>query len=185
MKLSAKKIAEAEVWVEEHGLYPQKFGAKIQDFCDAIGITDRCYRNWKEISEFSEAISRAREVFRVRNVRKVENALLKAAMGVDFVKEKQEFKAQVIKEYDPKTGKKIKEYTSDKPIQTKAYRETYYYPPDVKAAQFVLTNMDPENWKNKQEADMSLDVTSEEPPVIVFRDGSAKAEEQQAEPEVE
>ena len=109
MKLSAKKIAEAEAWVEEHGLYPQKFGAKIQDFCDAIGITDRCYRNWKEISEFSEAISRAREIFRVNHVRKVENALLKAAIGFDFVKEKQEFKAQVIREYDPKTGKKIKE----------------------------------------------------------------------------
>ena len=30
-------------------------------------------------------------------------------------------------------------------------RETIYYPPDIKAAQFVLTNMAPDKWKVKQE----------------------------------
>lgn len=178
MKLSEKKIREAELWVEEHGLYPQRLGASIKDFCEAMDISPRTYNNWKEIADFSEALMRAREVFRIKTVRKVENAIIKAAVGVDFTKEKQEFKAQVIKEYDPQTGKKIREYTGEKVVQVKAFRETFYYPPDVTAAKFVLTNMDPENWRNKTDTDMNIDLSMEEPPQIVFTDGTTSKDEE-------
>lgn len=151
MKMNAAKIEEAAAWVEKNGLHPQPCGATIKQFCQAMGITDRTYGNWLKISAFSEAITRAREVFATTTVREVENALVKAARGVDFTKSKEEYRAQLIKEYDPKTGKKIKEYYGEKPVQVKAFHETMYYPPDVKAAIFVLSNMAPDKWKQKQE----------------------------------
>ena len=84
----------------------------------------------------------------------------------------------MIKEYDPQTGKKIREYIGEKVVQVKAFRETFYYPPDVTAAKFVLTNMDPENWRNKTDTDMSIDLSMEEPPQIVFTDGTTSKDEE-------
>lgn len=150
MKMNAAKIAEAEAWVEKNGLHPQPCGATIRDFCKAMGIDDATFRRWSKIADFADALNRAREVFRVTTIREVENALVKAARGVDFTKEKTEAKAEKVVEYDPKTGKKVREYMGD-PKVVKAVRETFYYPPDVKAAIFVLTNMAPEDWKVKQE----------------------------------
>ena len=150
MKMNAAKIAEAEAWVEKNGLHPQPCGATIKDFCTAMGITFLTYQRWQENENFVNALNRARDVFRVTTVREVENALVKAARGVDFTKIKEEAKAEVVREYDPVTGKKVKEYTGE--LKTiKAVRETMYYPPDVKAAIFVLTNMAPDDWKQKQE----------------------------------
>ena len=149
MKLNATKIAEAEAWVEKNGLHPQPCGATVKMFCEAMGITRRTYERWQANDAFVAALTRAREYFRVTTVRDVENALVKAAKGVDFVHIKEEKKAQKVKEYDDK-GRKIKEYDGP-PVVVKSMRETIYYPPDVKAAQFVLTNMAGDKWKNKQE----------------------------------
>jgi len=155
MKLNARKIAEAEAWVEKNGLHPQPCGATIKMFCTQMGISFMTYQRWCENENFVNALNRAREIFHSTTVRDVENALVKAARGVDFVHIKEEKKAQKVKEYDEK-GRKIKEYDGD-PIIVKSMRETIYYPPDVKAAQFVLTNMEPERWKNKQEHTISPD----------------------------
>lgn len=152
MKLNADKIKEAAAWVEKNGLFPQACGASVKEFCKAMGIGERTYTNWCKIAAFADAISRARELFKSQTIREVENALVKAAKGVDFTKEKTEAKAEKVVEYDPKTGKKVREYMGE-PKVVKATRETFYYPPDVKAAQFVLTNMAPEAWKNKQETE--------------------------------
>lgn len=179
MKYSKAKIQEAVAWVQQNGLYPQRCGASVKMFCDAMGIDDRTYRRWMENADFADALTHARDVFQQTTVREVSNALVKAAKGVDFTKEKQEFRAQVIKEYDPVTGKKVKEYTGEKPVQVKAFRETFYYPPDVNAAKFVLTNMDPEGWKNKQENVTDVNLEFEEPPVILFGEAGAKEEDAQ------
>ena len=150
MKMNAAKIAEAEAWVEKNGLHPQPCGASIKDFCKAMGISDETFRRWQKNVPFVEALQRAREIFRVTTVREIENALVKAAKGVDFTKIKEEARAEKIVEYDEVTGKKIRE--REGALKTvKATRETFYYPPDVKAAIFVLTNMSPDVWKQKQE----------------------------------
>lgn len=177
MKLSAKKIKECAQWVEQNGLYPQRCGASIKLFCEAMGINPRTYNNWSSISEFAEAIAHAREVFQQNTVREVTNALVKAAKGVDFTKTKQKGRAQVVKEYDPKTGKKIKEYTTEKIVTVESYRETVYFPPDVNAAKFLLTNMDPDNWKNKQDNTADLNLSLDEAPVIVFSDSPSQEAE--------
>lgn len=150
MKLNAAKIQEAEAWVEKNGLHPQACGATVKDFCKAMGISTKTYERWQENVAFVDALTRARDVFAQTTVREVSNALVKAARGVDFTKIKEEAKAEKVVEFDPKTGKKVREYMGD--LKTvKAYRETVYFPPDTKAAMFVLTNLDPENWKNKQD----------------------------------
>lgn len=178
MKLSAAKIRECAAWVEVNGLYPQRCGASLRQFCEAMGINDATFRRWQEKAEFADAITHAREVFQQNTVHEVVNALVKAARGVDFVKKKDEGRPQVVKEYDPKTGKKIKEYTTEKIVTVKSLRETVYYPPDVNAAKFLLTNMDPENWKNKQEADVNASFDQDDAPVIVFRSASDSQKEE-------
>ena len=105
MKFSKAKIQECVEWVEENGLYPQRCGASIKQFCEAMGIDFRTYQRWSENANFASAISRAREVFQQRTVQEVSNALVKAAKGYEFVKTKTEGKPQVVTEYDPKTGK--------------------------------------------------------------------------------
>ena len=150
MKLNAEKIQEAAAWVERNGLHPQPCGATLRDFCKAMGINDATYRRWLNNAEFADALTRARELFRITTVREVENALVKAARGVDFTRIKEEAKAEKVVEYDPKTGKKVKEYTGE--LKTvKATRETVYFPPNVEAAKFVLTNLAGDAWKIKQE----------------------------------
>ena len=148
--MNAAKIAEAAAWVERNGLHPQACGATIKDFCAAMGISDETFRRWQDNVAFVEALNRAREVFRVTTIKEVENALVKAARGVEFTREKTEAKAEKVVEYDPKTGKKVREYMGEAKV-VRATRETMYYPPDVKAAIFVLTNMAGDAWKQKQE----------------------------------
>lgn len=177
MKISKEKIQECAAWVEKNGLYPQRCGASVKQFCEAMGIAFKTYQRWQENDNFVNALTRAREVFQQNTVREVANALVKAAKGVDFTKTKQKGRAQVVKEYDPKTGKKIKEYTTEKIVTVESYRETVYFPPDVNAAKFLLTNMDPENWKNKQDATADLNLDFDDAPVIVFSDSPEAGKE--------
>lgn len=163
MKLTAKKIKEAEAWVERNGLYPQACGALVKDFCKAMGISERTYTNWLKVSEFSEAITRAREVFRQNTVRTVENALVKRASGYEFTKERAEKASRKTVEFDPKTGKKVREYYGE-PQLVAMSKETIQVAPDVDAAKFVLTNMEPERWRQKQEIAAEVDIIR---PIVV------------------
>lgn len=174
MKLSKAKIRECVAWVELNGLYPQRCGAPVKLFCQAMNISYRTYIRWLDNAAFADALSRARDVFKQNTIVEVSNALVRAAKGVDFTKKKEKGRAQVVKEYDPKTGKKIKEYTTEKIVTVESYRETVYFPPDVNAAKFLLTNMDPDNWKNTQTTTGDLNIAMEEPPVIVFSDTPAE-----------
>lgn len=181
MKLNAKKIQECADWVEKNGLYPQRCGASVKQFCEAMGIAFKTYQRWQENDNFVNALSRAREVFKQNTIQEVANALVRAAKGLDFTKMKEKGRAQVVKEYDPKTGKKIKEYTTEKIVTVESYRETVFFPPDVNAAKFLLTNLDPEAWKNKQDNVTDLNVDLEEAPVIVFSESPAQEQEDQQE----
>lgn len=153
MKLNAAKIAECAAWVEKHGLHPQPCGASNRDFCAAMGISESRFYDWMKIGEFGDAIAQARERYAARIVFDVENALVKAALGMDAEVTKEKAKAcdDVIREYDPATGKLIRETKTKKLVTVEATRERRYYPPDVKAAQFVLTNMAAGTWRQRQE----------------------------------
>lgn len=193
MKLTAAKIKEAEEWVEKHGLHPQACGASIQDFCRAIGISDETFSRWNKRSvEFVDALTRARSKYATRIVRDVENALVKAALGIDAEETREKAKAvdDVIREYDPVTGNLIREHKTKKLVTMEATRTRRYFPPDVKAAQFVLTNMDPDTWKQKQEQtlrtpDGAVNVTVGSPEAAAGLKRALETGAQPADPEQE
>lgn len=163
MKLTAKKIKEAEAWVERNGLYPQACGALVRDFCKAMGISYGTYENWLKNETFANAITRARDVFHRTTVRTVENALVKRASGYEFTKERAEKASRKTVEYDPQTGKKVREYYGE-PQLVAMSKETIQVAPDVDAAKFVLTNMEPDRWKQRQDITAAIDVVR---PIVV------------------
>lgn len=158
-KMTKEMLERIETFVAARGLYPQPCGAPIAELCRECGISDETFARWSKKVEFVDLLTRAREKFAQTTEVNVVNALVKAAQGVDFVQETQEGKAQVVKEYDPKTGKLVKEYTTDKMVTTKAKKVRVYYPPDVRAAQFLLTNVAPDRWKLKQDQAIQAEVT--------------------------
>lgn len=140
-----------EKWVELNGLYPQPCGAPLAALCRECRISWDTLKEWEKKPDFSDMLSRARAKFAQSTEITIVNALIKSAQGVDYTKEKQEATAQKVIEYDPKTGKKVKEYTTDVLVPKKATRENIYFPPNVDAAKFVLSNIAPDRWRLKQE----------------------------------
>ena len=156
MKLTPAKIKECAAWVEQHGLHPQPCGASVGDFCKAMGIDPRTYNRWSKLPEMSETLNAARDKFAAKIVFDVENALVKAALGLDAEETREKAKAvdDVIREYDPATGNLVREHKTKKLVTMEATRTRRYYPPDVKAAQFILTNMAAGTWRQKQDLNL-------------------------------
>lgn len=178
MKYTSEKIAECVAWVEVNGLYPQTCGAELKKFLDAMGIDYRTYRRWREKADFAEAIKKANEVFRVSSISPLVNALKKRALGYEIPLEDKYYKGQEVTETDPVTGAK-KKYLTGKAVLTKQTTRTVHYPPDVGAAIFMLTNLDPENWKNRRNdtTDINASLEFEDPPQIIFTDGTTDKDE--------
>jgi hypothetical protein len=159
MKYNNALVRRCTEWIKMNGL-SFKGCPTVADFCEAMGFSDRAYYKWMdERAEFAQAIADAREYYRQHTVRKVFNALLDAALGGHHPKDK-----------------KIYEDRAGRPVQVKGLREDIYYPPNVDAAKFILKNYDPENWKDKQDSDITLDLDAEQPPVIVFGKEEPKEE---------
>ena len=179
-KLTPAKIAEAEAWVETHGLYPQPKGASVKTFCEAMGIDENTHRKWEaDNSVYSATLTRAREKFKQTIVREVADATIEAAKGFSFEKTREDAKAvdEVIEEFDPNTGKLIRRTTTKKLVTVKAVRERYVCPPDMKAAALVLTNMDPQNWRQKQDLNVGGQKDERIPIVVGSSDTAAKLRE--------
>lgn len=135
MKLNATKIEQAAAWVEAHGLYPQPLGASVSEFCKAMGIGRRTFYRWSEMAQMEQALIRAREKFRADTVRDVSRAVIDAAKGQT---ETREVEARTA------SGELVR------------FRETIRRPPDIRAAVFVLTNLDPANWRMKPETQIQV-----------------------------
>lgn len=160
-KFTEEKVRECAKWVEKNGLYPQHCGAPVKDFCSAMHIDFKTYKEWCKKSTFSDAIENARAIFKSDSVVEVTNALKKKALGFTYTEESQEAGRPKITEYDPKTGKKVKEYYGE--LQTlKAVRKTVTVAPDTAAGIFLLTNIEPDRWKNMRFPDQT--VQGQEPP---------------------
>lgn len=156
MKLTPAKIKECAAWVEKHGLHPQPCGASVGDFCKAMGIGERTAYRWFKLAEMADALNAARDKYAAKIVFDVENALVKAALGLDAEETREKAKAvdDVIREYDPATGNLVREHKTKKLVTMEATRTRRYYPPDVKAAQFILTNMAAGHWRQKQDVNL-------------------------------
>lgn len=135
MKYTPAKIAECVAWVEKNGLHPQRCGATLRKFEEAMGIDDVTYYRWMKKEEFADALQRARETFTATTVEEVSNAVARAARGA---------------EYSIVTEEKRRDKDGNL-VTVKATRKTFHEAPDMEAAKFLLTNMAGEDWRLKQE----------------------------------
>lgn len=146
-------IQRCAEWVEVNGLYPQKCGAPVMQYCEAMGISWDTHKAWMLKSEYSEAIKKAQEKFSQSTVTEVVNALKKKALGFEYVDKVQELSPKKVVIYDPKTGRKMAEEQGEL-ITSKRTQKTVVVAPDTAAAIFLLTNLSPEEWKNYQRAEV-------------------------------
>lgn len=138
-KYSEEIIQECADWVRENGLIDYG-GAKLKTFLSHFSIDNMTYYNWMKKSEFSEAIKKAKEDFKIKETAELEITLIKRAKGYDVQETESEYEAD-------KTGK---------PRQKKQKIKTRHIQPDTGALIFALTNLAPDKWKNKQYSDTSI-----------------------------
>lgn len=143
MKYCRKKIEECVKWVEENGLQDYG-GATLKDFCHAMGIDYETYYHWMKKSEFSDAIQKAKENYKNSLEEKLVRSLAKSAEGYEW--------EEVVTEFRPnKDGKP----------EVKGQRKTKkHVPSNIGAAIFLLTNVNNERWKNKQNLEGNLSVNA-------------------------
>lgn len=136
-KYSPEIVKRCAEWVSKNGLI-EDGGARLADFIAFFGIDQKTYYNWSKKSEFSDAIKKAKEEFRSSLETDLVKSLAMAAKGYEW--------EQITTEYMDVYGRpKIKKQT----------KRTMRGSPNVGAAIFLLTNIAPERWKNKQMKEVS------------------------------
>lgn len=108
------------------------------EIADHIGITQSTFYEWqKKHPEFSEVLKEPKEYC----VAKVENAVFARATGIEkTIHEKETVTVE-------KDGKKT--------VTTTEKDGVCYYPPDTRAAIFYLTNRAGSDWKQKQQTEVT------------------------------
>ena len=135
----------------------------VCSLCRQLRISSRVYYMWRDkYPIFKEVIDRAIKVRDAECVEKVENALLKAALGHTY----RERTWEPGKGADPKTGK-------PKMVMVKDVRRRVIG--NVKAQQFFLRNRDPERWPDKHEIQGNLTLEDRLLKLAQKRDGDTSA----------
>lgn len=131
--LEQDKLTLLEAWARD--------GLTDEQIANNMGISVASLYNYKnQHLEILEALKKGKEVVDIE----VENALLKKCFGYN-VPVKKTFKLKQA-EYDPETGKKIKEYEE----LVEGYDEVHI-PADTTSQIFWLKNRKPKQWKDKVE----------------------------------
>ena len=109
-----------------------------KDIAESIGISLSTFYQWQiNYPEFAEAIKKGKAPVDI----KVENALLKRALGYDY--------EEVVTEIEIIPGRKD---ADGKPIEKKHIRKTTkHIPPETAAGIFWLKNRRPDKWRDKIE----------------------------------
>lgn len=142
-KYSKEMINDCADWVRENGLMDYG-GATLTDFCAHFSFNDQTYYNWMKKLEFSEAIKKAKNDFKNNLEKDLVMSLAKAAKGYDY--------EQTTTEWTDVNGKpKIK----------KQVKKNIHVEPNVGANIFLLTNIAPDRWKNKQDNNVKIEDKSE------------------------
>lgn len=114
----------------------------VSEICSLSSISESTFYEWQATKpEFSEAVSRARFQFDELIVKEAKNSLRKKINGYEVEETKTVYTES--KDIDPVTGKprpKIKEKTTVKK----------HFQPDTAAIVFALTNKASDEWKNRQ-----------------------------------
>lgn len=139
-KLTNELISKAYDWIVENGLMDDG-GAKFVDFCKAMCISDFAYYQYvngtSELSiAFIDSIKKAKEQFRQNLTKDLVQSLAKSAKGYRWQRKRTEYKD-----------------VNGKPKIVKQIVEDVDVPPNTGAAIFLLTNIAPDKWQNKQYID--------------------------------
>ena len=120
-------------------------GYAQKEACKKVGIAEGTFYRWcDEDKEFREQVRSAQDEARISkaDVRAVEQSLLDIARGFEYEEVKTEYESREV--IDEVTGKK-----EFKPVIKKQVRTQKRVTPNVEAIKFLLTNRDPQNWKNR------------------------------------
>lgn len=120
-------------------------GYSQKEACKKAGIAETTFYRWcEEEKEFRDMVRNAQDEARITkaDVRAVEQSLLDVARGFEYEEVKTEYESREV--VDEQTGKK-----EFKPVIKKQVRTTKRFAPNVEAIKFLLTNRDPQNWKNR------------------------------------
>lgn len=140
-----------ETWLTEDGRMMlqawARDGYSNAELAQKMGIAEGTLYEWlKTYPEIKEALSRGKEPYDIE----VENKMHDLCLGY-VVPLKKPFKLRKV-EYDPDTGKKVREYDV---IETAIEEE--YVPPNVIAQKYWLSNRKPESWREKREEKIDID----------------------------
>ncbi len=136
-------MAKYNEWITEEGLLKiegwARDGLTDEQIADNIGIRRPTLYDWKKkYSDFSDALKKGKEVID----RQVENALLKRALGYEYVET-------------------TKELTDLGLTVTK--QVTKQVSPDTTAQIFWLKNRKPKEWRDKKETELTGNVKMNNP----------------------
>lgn len=136
-KYSKEMVEQCAAWVRENGLM-EYGGAMQKDFCAHFGIHIDTYYEWMKKPEFSETIKKAKRDFKGSLETDIVRSLANAAKGHEYT--------QTMTEY--KGGEVVKKTVKNMRVE-----------PNVGAAIFLLTNLAPERWQNRQRQELAGDVS--------------------------
>jgi hypothetical protein len=163
-------VRKSDPWITEDGLTKiqgwARDGLIDKQIAKNMGVAESTLRNWKNnFPEIAEALRKGKEVVD----REVENALFKSALGF-MQKVKKPVRIREV-EYDPKSGKKIRE--SEKWAQVE---EEVYIPPQVTAQIFWLKNRKPDQWREKNDLTLTPSNGVLESLMELHKNGDSKVE---------
>lgn len=131
-RITEELLTKVTEWIAENGLIDYG-GATVKDFYIAMGIPERTYYDWRKGNAgFAEAIKKGKEIFANSLEKRLVESMANSARGYTWKKTKEEYKV------DGGKDKLVKRTVED-----------CHVPPNTAAAIFLLTNLDPERWKNK------------------------------------
>ena len=132
MKYSEEMVKRCAEWVREYGLI-ECGGASLISYCAAMAIDTETHRRWLNKAEYADAIKNARQTFRDRLEKDIVTSMAQAATGYEY--------EETSTEYGNAEGKP---YIKKKTVTKKRVQA------NVAAGIFLLTNIAPDRWKNKQ-----------------------------------
>ena len=137
-KYNKELLEEIVQWVQENGLIDYG-GAKLISFLRHFKIDDRTFYRWLHGREgFKEAIDAAKEHFKSTLTQEIALSMARLAKGY----EREETETEYIPDKD------------GRPIIKRQKNKIVHYQPNVAAGIFLLTNLAPELYQNKQRMDV-------------------------------
>ena len=139
-KYNEKFKEEIIAFVREYGLMDYG-GVGLLNFCEHFKIDNKTFYRWvKTKPAFKKALDEAKEEFKKNLSHELVTSLAMAAKGY----EREETEVEYVPSKDD----------DSKPVIKRQKRKTVHYQPNVGAAIFLLTNIDPEHYQNKQRMDV-------------------------------